>query len=280
MRRFRWVSSLKLQVSFAKEPYKKDIILQKRRIIWRSLLIVATPYVSQLCASRFLPKEPYKRGNILQKRRTILRSLLIIATPYVSQIYSSRFLPKEPYKRGNILRFLCCRASAKIPHIYQLEKRPTYINRDLNIWAPKHHTYYYIRPYRSLLIKVEEKRPTYIKRDLNISAPKHHTYYYFRPYRSLLIKHEENFEITPGLDVFAELAERLCCSSAKNQKEHHLWSPSELVIVPVLKTKTKKEGAQERGGGERESQRKIEQKSPQVGMSSRQKKIIQSVYHF
>jgi len=40
----RLVGSLKIQVSFAKEPYKKDDILQKRPIVLRSLLIVATPY--------------------------------------------------------------------------------------------------------------------------------------------------------------------------------------------------------------------------------------------
>jgi len=34
----RWVGSLKLQVSFAKEPYKRDCILQKRTVILRSLL--------------------------------------------------------------------------------------------------------------------------------------------------------------------------------------------------------------------------------------------------
>jgi len=34
--------SLKLQVSFAKKPHKRDYILQKRPIILRSLLIVAT----------------------------------------------------------------------------------------------------------------------------------------------------------------------------------------------------------------------------------------------
>jgi len=41
----RLVGSLKLQVSFAKEPYKRDDILQKRSIILRRLLIVATPYL-------------------------------------------------------------------------------------------------------------------------------------------------------------------------------------------------------------------------------------------
>jgi len=40
----RLVGSLKLSVSFAKEPYKKDNILQKRPTILRSLLIEATPY--------------------------------------------------------------------------------------------------------------------------------------------------------------------------------------------------------------------------------------------
>jgi len=34
--------SLKSKVFFAKEPYKKDDILEKRPIILRSLLIVAT----------------------------------------------------------------------------------------------------------------------------------------------------------------------------------------------------------------------------------------------
>jgi len=45
---FRWlrlVGSLKLYFSFAKEPYERDDILQKRPIILRSLLIVATPYI-------------------------------------------------------------------------------------------------------------------------------------------------------------------------------------------------------------------------------------------
>jgi len=39
----RLVGPLKLQVSFAKEPYKRDDILQKKPMIWRSLLLVATP---------------------------------------------------------------------------------------------------------------------------------------------------------------------------------------------------------------------------------------------
>jgi len=40
----RLVGSIKVQVSFAKEPYKKDDILQKRPVISSILLIVATPY--------------------------------------------------------------------------------------------------------------------------------------------------------------------------------------------------------------------------------------------
>jgi len=39
----RLVRSLQLQVSFAKESYERDDILQKRPTILRSLLVAATP---------------------------------------------------------------------------------------------------------------------------------------------------------------------------------------------------------------------------------------------
>ena len=44
MRWLRLVGSLQTYVSFAKEPYKRDHILQKRPVFLRSLLIIATPY--------------------------------------------------------------------------------------------------------------------------------------------------------------------------------------------------------------------------------------------
>ena len=44
MRWLRLVGSIKLQVSFAKEPYKRDDILQKRPVILSILLTVATPH--------------------------------------------------------------------------------------------------------------------------------------------------------------------------------------------------------------------------------------------
>jgi len=44
----RLVGSLKLQVSFAKETYKRDYVLQKRPIILRCLPIVATPYLNSV----------------------------------------------------------------------------------------------------------------------------------------------------------------------------------------------------------------------------------------
>ena len=39
------VGSIKSYVSFAKEPYKTDDILQKRPVILSILLTVATPYI-------------------------------------------------------------------------------------------------------------------------------------------------------------------------------------------------------------------------------------------
>jgi len=44
----RLVGSLKLQVSSAEEPCERDYILQKRPMILRSLLIVATPSVKSM----------------------------------------------------------------------------------------------------------------------------------------------------------------------------------------------------------------------------------------
>ena len=48
----RLAGSLKLQVSFAKEPYHRDDIQQKRPTIFRSLLFIATLYVIQNIESR------------------------------------------------------------------------------------------------------------------------------------------------------------------------------------------------------------------------------------
>jgi len=59
------VGSLKLKVSFAKEPYKTDDILQKRPTILRSLLIVATPY-TQTHANERSYRHRHMRINILE----------------------------------------------------------------------------------------------------------------------------------------------------------------------------------------------------------------------
>jgi len=68
----RLVSPLKLQVSFAQEPYTGDFILQKRRIILRSLLIVATPYAShQSCVEVSFAEYSLFNRALLQKRPVI-----------------------------------------------------------------------------------------------------------------------------------------------------------------------------------------------------------------
>jgi len=74
----RFVGSLKLWVSSAKEPYKRDDILQKRPIISRSLLIVATPYDSVIVRHPL----PTLVGGTIPPGATFLGSLgaLIVAT--------------------------------------------------------------------------------------------------------------------------------------------------------------------------------------------------------
>jgi len=59
----RLVGSLKLQVSFAKEPYKREDILQKRPIILRSVLIVATPSCEIQCGTHEGPTKQCGKKN-------------------------------------------------------------------------------------------------------------------------------------------------------------------------------------------------------------------------
>ena len=68
----RLVGSLKLRVSFAKEPYKRDPYSPKRRIILRSLLIVATPYLRQDMGYVSLENIVLLCRALLQKRPIIL----------------------------------------------------------------------------------------------------------------------------------------------------------------------------------------------------------------
>jgi len=58
------ISCMARCVSFAKEPYKRDNILQKRPVIWSAISALMSCMVR--CVS--FAKEPYKRDNILQKR--------------------------------------------------------------------------------------------------------------------------------------------------------------------------------------------------------------------
>jgi len=79
-----WVASfsslLNIQVSFAKEPYKRDDILQKRPIIKKTYDWLRLVGFLKLQVS--FAKEPYTTDYDLQKRSIMLRSLLIVATPY------------------------------------------------------------------------------------------------------------------------------------------------------------------------------------------------------
>jgi len=87
-----------ISLSFAKEPYKRDYILQKRPIILKSLRIVATPYwlvytifddmgwlrlVGSL--KLYVSFAEYSLFYVVlsQKRPIILKSLRIVATPYL-----------------------------------------------------------------------------------------------------------------------------------------------------------------------------------------------------
>ena len=77
----RLVDSLNWEVSFAKERYKRDYILQKRPIILRSLLPIATPYL------RFEPPPLFMRVTypcVWHTRKSV--KWLIDSVRHVTQI--------------------------------------------------------------------------------------------------------------------------------------------------------------------------------------------------
>jgi len=67
-RKARLACSLKLQVSFAKEPCKWDYILRKRPVTFRSLLIVATPYQNDMTVK--LTLDQFDRSTTTRHRST------------------------------------------------------------------------------------------------------------------------------------------------------------------------------------------------------------------
>ena len=98
----RLVGSLKLLVFFAKEPYKRDNILQKRPIILRSLLIVATPYIYShyvlqnirifspytSCIHMFTPCTEHHRCSVPWESESLMYSTVLSYTHIIIYTYS------------------------------------------------------------------------------------------------------------------------------------------------------------------------------------------------
>jgi len=103
----RWVGSLKVQVSFAKEPYKRDDILQKRPVIWRSLLVVAPPHTVFLGDfSQEISQERQKKALERQKKTLSLRQCLVFRDrDSISGVERQRqcLVPRETVFLGDIL---------------------------------------------------------------------------------------------------------------------------------------------------------------------------------
>jgi len=95
----RLVGFLKLWVSFVKEPYKTDDILQKRPIISRSLLIVATPYVYAYTLQHTAThcntiQYTVTHCNMLQHAATHCNALQHTPTQYITQMLLYQLQPK------------------------------------------------------------------------------------------------------------------------------------------------------------------------------------------
>jgi len=97
----RRVGSFKLYVSFAKEPYKTDYILQKRPVILRSLLIVATPYY--ICYTHNTTHVIHTLLHMLYSQYYICytHTIIYVIPTILYTLYTHRQSPvhtlKEPY---------------------------------------------------------------------------------------------------------------------------------------------------------------------------------------
>ena len=145
----RLVGSIKWQVSFAKEPYKSDDILQKRPIILWSLLIEATPY-EELTSQTSVGISPKRALHFSQKRPTFLPKEAYISPKRGLHLSQKRptFLPKEAYISPKRVLRLSQKSPTFLKRALHLsQKRPTLLPKEA-----------YVSPKRALYLS--QKRPT------------------------------------------------------------------------------------------------------------------------
>jgi len=118
----RFVGSLKWYVSFAKEPYNRDDILQKRPVILRSLLIVATPYQgrrqgalqAQLAATRCKAQQhTAMHCNAMQRTATHCNVLQRTATYCYTQVQARKQEAVQARTRCNTLQRTATHCNAR-----------------------------------------------------------------------------------------------------------------------------------------------------------------------
>ena len=98
----RLVCSLKLQVFFAKEPYKRDYILQNSPILLRSLLSVATPYGKRVRSAAYIYDTKsafiYEFMYVKTPIKETCLICVVMKTPVCTKrpVYTKRDLYKRP----------------------------------------------------------------------------------------------------------------------------------------------------------------------------------------
>ena len=149
----RLVGSLKLQVSFTKEPYKICDILQKRRIILRSLLIVATPYHTHIHT---------RRSDLFDFLITVIGVLEVFLLPRYNLelgLGSLRQFRSYVYIKGHVTRNGTSKLHELNIHIYvymyiiYINNGTSNLQRDTSI-ARTEYTYIYIYIYICIYINI------------------------------------------------------------------------------------------------------------------------------
>ena len=117
--RWLWlVGSMKSQISFVKEPYKRDNILQQRPILLSILLSVATPYCCMACyrisTHTYIPhilSHPCCTGTLHTGTCTLYR-YIVYSLPHLEWIHTYILYSLAHLESTLVSRWRCSRHTA------------------------------------------------------------------------------------------------------------------------------------------------------------------------
>ena len=129
----RLVGSLKLYVSFAKEPYKRDDILKNRPTILRSLLLAATPYLHQSRSRSLSHPHTHSLSRTHTHTHSLSLSFALSLSLFLTWSGGRKTLPlHDSYPAAGVGRYTFSKVSLLLNLPYETHIHPTFENFHLH----------------------------------------------------------------------------------------------------------------------------------------------------